>query len=44
MMNIQQKPFGIADCNMHPRQKDFHRFFARSDSFMAFDEFIKLYI
>ena len=42
MMNVQQKPFGIAYCNMHPGQEDFNRFFAGSDRLMALDEFIEL--
>lgn len=42
MMNVQQKPFGIADCNMPPRQEDFNGFFTGSDSLMAFLQFIKL--
>lgn len=42
MMNVQQEPFGIAYCNMHPWQEDFKGFFAGSDRLMAFNEFIKL--
>ena len=41
-MNVQQKPFGITYCNMHPGQEDFKGFFTGNDCLMAFDEFIKL--
>jgi len=41
-MNVQQKPFGITYCNMHPGQEDFNGFFTGNDCLMAFDEFIKL--
>ena len=42
MMNVQQKPFGITYCIMHPGQEDFNGFFTGNDRLMAFDEFIKL--
>ena len=31
MMNVQQKPFGITYCNMHPGQEDFNGFFTGND-------------
>ena len=42
MMNIRQKPFGITDGYVHPRQEVHDSFLAGSDSLVAFHESIEL--